>query len=134
MTETSDRPEPRALMDAAGRRYYRDAEFHSRVSTAAKVAEAGQPDDYFVRWHGDSLIAGASVALHLADLRPAVVVPVEPSADEVERAAVARITGLLARIPDASDVMVERTHLQALLDSIAAMRGPAGTSPDGAQG
>jgi len=91
--KSDDQPIPeeeaQTLMDAAGRRYFNDAEFSARVKLAVSVADAGQPNDDFDRWNRGSLIAGAAVALHLADLRPAVG---QVGAGDIEAAAGARVT------------------------------------------
>jgi hypothetical protein len=55
------------VMDAAGRRWWNDAEFHARVQIAVAAVIAGQPDDGFDRFQEQSVIIGACVALHLAD-------------------------------------------------------------------
>lgn len=59
-----DRAAAAELTGAAVHRYWVDPEFHARVYRAALIAELGQPADDVGRFHRDSLILGACVALH----------------------------------------------------------------------
>jgi len=119
-----------ALSARAGRRYWHDAEFSGRVKEVVQIAERGQPDDGFDRFHKDSLIMGAALALDLADqlaaLKPAPGTPPAARTGEDDGAEVARLRAELAKRTASLEMSLEISRHRAaerddLIQRVAAL-------------